>query len=93
MPKSLDRAEGRSVPPQRFDPAAKFTLQEVAEIYKVPLRRVKRWVYNGSLGYELMPGGRGRRVTGEHLNAAMAAGNRPPENKRRRAEVPGENSI
>lgn len=63
----------------QFDPTEVFTIAEAAELLKVSPRRMRRWVYNGRIGYTLLPGGRGRRVTGAHLNAALAAGDRTPE--------------
>ena len=62
-----------------FNPDQVFTIEEAAELLKVSTRRMRRWVYNGSMGYVLLPGGRGRRVTGAHLNQAMAAGDRTPD--------------
>jgi excisionase family DNA binding protein len=62
-----------------YDPEQVFTFGEVAELLQVTERRVKRWVYHGKLGYTLLPGGRGRRIKGAHLNAALAAGDHKPE--------------
>jgi excisionase family DNA binding protein len=63
----------------QFDPNAVFTIEEAAQLLKVSPRRVRRWVYNGSIGYTLLPGGRGRRITGAHLNTALAVGDRSLE--------------
>jgi Helix-turn-helix domain len=64
-------------PPRRFAPDEVFTIEDVAEIFKVSTRQVMRWVYEqGSLKYVVMPGGRGRRILGKHINAALEAGER-----------------
>jgi excisionase family DNA binding protein len=56
----------------RVDENSWFTLEEAADYLRVPVRRMRRWVYNGSVGSSPLPGGRGRRISGAHLNAAMA---------------------
>lgn len=73
----VDRARAKYVPTARFDPAAVFTIPEAAEKFAVSPRQMRRWVYEGKMGYVLLPGGRGRRVTGQHLNDALAAGDTP----------------
>jgi hypothetical protein len=54
-----------------FDPGQWHTIEEAAALLKVSPRRMRRWVYNRTVGSKLLPGGRGRRVSGAHLNAAM----------------------
>lgn len=53
------------------DPNRWFTPEEAAEYLNVSARRMRRWIYNGSIGSTALPGGRGRRISGAHLNAAM----------------------
>jgi excisionase family DNA binding protein len=55
----------------KYDPNQWFTIEEAAALLKVSPRRMRRWVYNGAVGSEVLPGGRGRRISGAHLNAAM----------------------
>jgi excisionase family DNA binding protein len=76
MPKSAERAVKRTVAkavttPQ-FNPNECFTIEEAASLVKVPPRRMKRWVYNGAVRSVVLPGGRGRRISGAALNEAMS---------------------
>ena len=74
---TVDRAVAKALPSPPFDPAAVYTIAQAAEAFSVTPRQMRRWVYDGKMGYVLLPGGRGRRVTGQHLNDAWAAGNTP----------------
>lgn len=78
MPKSIT-ATGRqalrraAAPAQaQFNPNEWHTIEEAAALVKVSPRRMRRWVYDGKVGSTVLPGGRGRRVSGAHLNDAMA---------------------
>jgi len=64
-------AEAATTTPQ-FDPTQWFTIEEAAEAVRVPARRMRRWIYNGSVGSTVLPSGRGRRISGAHLNKAMS---------------------
>jgi excisionase family DNA binding protein len=80
-PKSGDRAVRLTAPvhhPQ-FDPNEWHTIEEAAALLKVSPRRMRRWIYNGTVGYQVLPSGRGRRISGAHLNAAMASAPGDPE--------------
>ncbi len=49
-----------------------YTTEEAAQLLKVPTRRMRRWIYAGTVRSTVLPGGRGRRVSGAALNEAMA---------------------
>jgi excisionase family DNA binding protein len=54
------QASGIAVEPHRL-----YTFAEVAELFGVTERQVRRWVSEGKLDYTPLPGGRGRRVSGQ----------------------------
>jgi excisionase family DNA binding protein len=58
----------------QFDPKEWHTVDGVAELLKVTPSQVRRWVYLGNVGSTILPGGRGRRISGAHLNAALRRG-------------------
>jgi excisionase family DNA binding protein len=70
--RAVERAAADATTTAQFDPNRWFTTEEAADAVRVPTRQMRRWVYNGSVGSVVMPGGRGRRISGAHLNKAMS---------------------
>jgi excisionase family DNA binding protein len=61
-----------------IEPYRLYTYEEAAELFGVTARQVRRWVEEGKLDYTPLPGGRGRRISGQQYldtirNAAVAA--------------------
>lgn len=56
-----------------------YTYAQIAEFASVNARSVRQWVEDGKLSYTPLPGGRGRRISGEqwlsylHSSAVPAA--------------------
>lgn len=67
---SKEAVEGVTAP--HLTPNEWFTIEEAAALVKVPARRMRRWVYAGTVRSTVLPGGRGRRVSGAALNEAMS---------------------
>lgn len=56
----------RSIEPDRL-----YTYAEMAEMFGVAERQVRRWVEEGKLDYTPLPGGRGRRISGRQYLATI----------------------
>ena len=59
-------------------PERLYTYAEMAELFGVTERQVRRWVEERKLDYTPLPGGRGRRISGQQYldtirNSAVAA--------------------
>ena len=50
--------------PERVDPERAMTFEEVADLFSVSVRQVRRWVEEGWIGYIELP--RGRRILARH---------------------------
>jgi len=48
-----------------IDPDRLYTYAETAELFGVTERQIRRWVSDGKLDYTPLPGGRGRRISGQ----------------------------
>jgi excisionase family DNA binding protein len=47
------------------EPHRLYTYEEIGRFCGVPGRRVRRWVEDGKMDYTPLPGGRGRRISGQ----------------------------
>lgn len=64
--------------PAAVKPHKLYSYGEIAEFFGVTARQVRRWVDEGKLDYTPLPGGRGRRISGQQYldtirKAAVAA--------------------
>jgi excisionase family DNA binding protein len=48
-----------------IEPNRLYTYDEIAELFGVTARQVRRWVEDGKMDYTPLPGGRGRRISGQ----------------------------
>lgn len=58
--KEKQRDDARSVDPDRL-----YTYAEVGALCGASERQVRRWVEEGKMPYTPLPGGRGRRISGQ----------------------------
>ena len=58
-------ATSEKVPASAIEPHRLYTYAEAAELFGAKERQVRRWVEEGKLDYTPLPGGRGRRISGQ----------------------------
>ena len=71
-PKEMSESKGEASPISGIPQQPLFTVKETAEIFKVHVRTVERWIEEQCLGAIVLPGGKSLRVPYKEISKVFS---------------------